>query len=68
MLVDCSVVEKVENWENSTVVRLADAMDEHLVAMMAALMVGQKAEKMDVRTVVEQADYLVARMGTNQAD
>jgi len=53
MLVDCSVVEKVENWENSTVVRLADAMDEHLVAMMAALMVGQKAEKMDVWTVVE---------------
>jgi hypothetical protein len=53
MLVDCSVVEKVENWENSTVARLADAMDEHLVEMMAALMVGQKAEKMDVRTVVE---------------
>jgi hypothetical protein len=32
---------------------LADAMDEHLVAMMAVLMVGQKAEKMDVWTVVE---------------
>lgn len=53
MLVDWSVVAKVENWENSTVVRLADVMDEHLVAMMAVLMVGQKAEKMDVWTVVE---------------
>ena len=53
MLVDCLVVAKVENWENSMVVRLADAMDDHLAAMMAVLMVGQKAEKMDVWTVVE---------------
>ena len=53
MLVEWSVVAKVENWENSTVGQMADVMDEHLVVMMVVLLVGQKAEKMDIWTVVQ---------------